>query len=809
MKQQVRVVIIGGGIAGVSVLYHLARLGWSDALLLEQGRLADGTTWHSAGHCVIPYVSRQMTRFTRESIELFREFESSGLATGFVEMGSVTLATTPDRVEELRRLEGAARVEGIPYHLVDADEAQALWPLARTDDVLLAGHSPGTGRVDPYSATNAIAEAARRAGASVEHGVRVVALGREDAGGWLVETDRGAVSCEIVVDAAGQWARDIGMLAGHALPLVPLEHQYIVTAAIGAFSDAGLLPILRDADNGFYLRGDGDGALLGIYEDDVREWGIDGIPDGFLHKLLPGDLDRIAPWVERAEWRVPSLEGAGIRLILNGPDAYTPDDHFIMGPVPGDPTFFVFAGFNSAGVQTAPGAARYLAEWISEGEATIDLDDYDAARFGPHVDSLDYLVSGAKETYGRHYPVRYPIEERESGRPSRTSPLHEKLAARGAVFGERFGWERPVWFRRPGGSVIDQGSFRRPPWFERVDRECLAVREAVGIIDQTSFSKHIVSGPGAAEFLDAHVATALPRPGRVAYALELSARGGIETDLTITRLREDEFYVVGAAANEVRDRDRMIAAAPTDGSVVVRTVTTSWGVLTVAGPQAALLLEMASGGAVDDASHPFFSWRDIQIGRARARALRVSYSGELGWELHVPIEMVSVAYEALITAGRDLGITDVGYRALDSLGLEKGYGAIGADLDREHSPLEAGLGHLIRPDKGSFKGREAFVRQVESGVSQRRYCLLLDPEDDAMPYGMEPVTRHGETIGFTVRGGYGHRIGRAIAYAYLPTDIDTDAGDLTVGILGKESSVSVSTVAPYDPDDRRRVIGRG
>ncbi len=810
MKRQTRAIVIGGGIAGASVLYQLAKAGWSDAMLVEQGDLADGTTWHSAGHCIVPYVSRHLTHFTRESISTFRDLElETGRSPGFLEIGALTLATTPGRVDELRRLAGAARSEDVPYELIGPAEAARIWPLAELDGVLLAGYSPSAGRVDPSTVTAILAAAAAARGAEVHRQTSVTGVRQLPSGSWEVATSQGPVEAEVVVNAAGQWARDVGRLSGLEIPTLPLEHQYVLTAPIAELAGVRDLPILRDPDCGFYLRQEGEGVLIGVYEDDVRAWGADGIPDDFLRQLLPGDLDRIAGLVEGAGRRVPVVADAGIRTVLNGPDAYTSDDQFIMGPVAGRPTYFLFAGFNSAGVQTAPGAARYLVEWIVGGEPTTDLDEFDARRFGPQVVGRRYLDVRAKETYRSHYPIRYPTEEHHSGRPSRTSPLHDLLRARGGVFGERFGWERPLFFGDPDGSTVDDGSFRRPAWFERTRAEAAAIHERVGIIDQTSFSKHLVEGPGAAAFLDGMIATALPEVGRVGYAILLTNRGTIDNDLTISRLDDDRFYLVGAASGEVRDRERLLEHAPTNGSVAITSVSTRFGALTITGPGARTLLERASGQSFADDVAPFMSVRPIELGFTSGWALRVSYSGELGWEVHLPIEMLRSAYLELQACGRDLGLTDAGYRVLDALGMERGYGAIGADLSRDYSPIEAGLGTLIRMDKGPFVGRDGLLDRHRDGVPRHRAWLLFDADVPVLPSGMEPVSQGGRLVASTVRGGHGHRLGRAIAVAYLPTDVVEDPSGLTVGILDEEWPVVAERRAPYRAGASRPTTAAG
>ena len=679
-----------------------------------------------------------------------------------------------------------------------------MWPTASMHGVIAAGYSPTAGRVDPASAAAALAAAAVQRGAEMCLRTRVIATNAAPDGTWLVETSGGAVEADYVVNATGQWARDVGQLAGVVIPVVPLEHQYVLSGPCAESQNGVRLPILRDPDHGFYLRQEGNGLLVGMYEDDARTWGTDGVPHDFLRKLLPPDLDRIVPWFEAAEARVPALARAGIRTIVNGPDAYTSDDRFVMGPVAGSRTYFVFAGFNSAGVQTSPGAARYLAEWIVGGEPTADLDDYDARRFGSHATSMQYLVDGAKETYRNHYPIRYPVQERESGRPLRTSPIHDQLATRRAVFGERFGWERPVWFAAEGETAEDRPSFERPNWFDAVGRECLAIRDRVGVVDQTSFSKHIVTGPGSAAFLDSLIATALPAVGSLRYALLLNSRGTIETDMTIACVAPETYYLVSAAASEVRDRERILELMPSGNDVRLRTVTTEVGVLTITGPSSRELLERITGVELSDTVAPFLSVRNLMVGHCAVRALRVAYSGELGWELHMPVEMLREAYLIIVEAGADLGIRDVGYRALESLGLEKGYGSLGLDLTREYTPLEAGLSGLIRFRKEYFIGRDALLRQREIGVTRSLAWLLLDSHVLATPSGMEPVMRGDDLVGFTVRGGYGYRIDRPLAVCYLPIEILTASPDLSMEIQGEIVPAELSVRPAYDPDNHRR-----
>jgi dimethylglycine dehydrogenase len=704
----------------------------------------------------------------------------------------------------LKRLAGAARVEGVPFEILTPEDASLIWPTASMHGVIAAGYSSTAGRVDPSSAAATLAMAAVERGAEVCPRTRVIAMNAAADGTWLVETSAGVIKADYVVNAAGQWARDVGQLAGVAIPVVPLEHQYVLSGPCAESQNGVRLPILRDPDHGFYLRQEGNGLLVGMYEDDARTWATDGVPHDFLRKLLPPDLDRIAPWFEAAEGRVPALGRAGIRTIVNGPDAYTSDDRFLMGPVAGSRTYFVFAGFNSAGVQTSPGAARYLAEWVVSGEPTADLDDYDARRFGGYATGTQYLIDGAKETYRNHYPIRYPVQERESGRPLRTSPIHDQLASRRAVFGERFGWERPVWFAGADEVAEDLPSFERPNWFDAVGRECIAVRDRVGVVDQTSFSKYLVTGPGAAAFLDSLIATALPAVGSLRYALLLNSRGTIETDMTIACVSPETYYLVCAAASEVRDRERILELMPPGDAVQLRTVTTEIGVLTITGPRSRELLERVTGVALNDTVAPFMSVRNLMVGHCAVRALRVAYSGELGWELHMPAEMLREAYLIIVEAGAALGIADVGYRALESLGLEKGYGSVGFDLTREYTPLEAGLSGLIRFRKEYFIGRDALLRQRESGVTRAVAWLLLDSDVQATPSGMEPVLRGDELVGFTVRGGYGYRIGRPIAVCYLPTEIITAAPELSLEIQGEIVRAQLSVRPAYDPDNHRR-----
>ncbi|HZD78845.1 MAG TPA: FAD-dependent oxidoreductase [Actinomycetota bacterium] len=805
MKDRARVVIVGGGVGGCSLAYHLAKLGLTDVVLLEKGELTSGSTWHAAGLCTQFNASLHLTKLLMDSLELYRSLEAeTGQAVGLHEVGSIRLGTRGERIDEFRRAQGRARVAGLPFELIGPERIRELCPLLSLDDVLGAAYLPTDGHVDPAGVTNAMARGAAALGVAIERRTRVTGLSPTAEGGWQVHTERGAIACEIVVNAAGMWAPEVGRLAGVSLPIVPLQHEFIVTDRIEALDDLpGEIPVVRDSDRSFYVRAEGEGLIVGPFEPQPRAWAVQGIPEGFEQRLLEPDLDRLEGVLELATDRIPALAEVGIMRVVNGPDGYTPDGGCLMGWVPGVRNLFVLAGFSIFGIVFGGGAGRYAAEWIVDGQPSEDMWDVDVRRFGPYAAAAPFLVARALDVYAREYAIHFPHEEHAAGRPVKTDPLYERLGERGAVFGFRFGWERPLWFAPPGTEPREEPTFRRPNWFEHVGRECRAVREGVGVLDQTSFGTYEVRGPGASALLDHLCANVLPgRDGRIVVTQMLTERGGIECDLTVTRLGPDRYYVVSAAATEIHDLAWIERHLPGDGTVTLENVTDRTGVLTVAGPRSRELLQVLTSEDLTNEAFPYMTARTIRFGSVPVLAMRLSYVGELGWELHHPIEHLAELYDRLVEAGRDLGLVDFGYRALDSLRMEKGYRLWGVDISPDRTPLEAGLERFVRLDKGDFIGRQALLRQREEGLRQTLACLTIDVED-AIPHGAEPILADDALVGHVAAAEHGHVVGATIALGYLPVDAARPGTELSVQILGRCRAATVVTAPLFDPENAR------
>ena len=795
---EAKVAVIGGGVAGCSLAYHLTKLGLRDVVLLEQHELTSGSTWHAAGLCTQFNPSYNIMGLLRYSVELYESLErETGQAVDYHGCGSLRLAATPERLDEFRHRRAMAGLVGVPFEIVGPERIAELHPLVETQGLLAAAYLPTDGHVDPTGLTNAFARGAVAGGAEILRSTRVHAIEREKAA-WRLRTSRGDVQAEAVVNAAGMWAPQIARLAGAELPIVPLQHHYLVTEALPAL--AGLdreLPVLRDADGSYYVRQEGPGLLVGPFERDPEPWALDGVPEDFDSRLLPPDLDRIERNLQTAAERLPAFAEAGIKTVVNGPDGYTPDGRCLMGPVPGLRGFHVLAGFSIFGVVFAGGAGRYAAEWIVEGQPSDNMWELDVRRFGDYA-TKEHTLARAREVYEREYAIHFPEEELRAGRPLKTSPLHARLKERGAVFGARFGWERPLWFGRDGGAC-DKYSFGRGNWHGAVGDECRGVRSGVGVLDQTSFAKYEVSGPGAERFLDRLCTNALPVVGRIALTEMCRPRGGTECDLTVTRLAEDRFYLVSAAATELHDHAWIEAHLPEDGSVALENVTERYGVLTVAGPRSRELLQPLADADLARAAFPFFQVRELSLGPIRVRALRVSYVGELGYELHHPIELQRDLYDLLRETG---DFVDFGYRALDSMRLEKAYRLWGADMSSDYTPLEAGMERFVRLDKGDFIGRDALCRQREKGLERTLACLTIDTGDgDA--HGYEPVFADGRAVGYVASGGYGHTVEKSIALAYLPVVVAEPGTPLEVELLGERRQAVVVEQPLYDPLNER------
>lgn len=807
MTTRARVAVIGGGVAGCSVAYHLARLGCDDLVLLEASELTSGSTWHAAGLCTQFHSSLPLMKLLRYSVELYDGAleADTGQAVGYHRCGSIRLATTDDRVDEFLHRRAMAESAGVPFEIIGPDRVAELFPLAALDGVTAAAYLPTDGHVDPSGLTAALAGGARQRGARILQRARVTGLSFA-AGRWTVESTAGAVVADIVVNAAGQWAREIGRLAGVELPVSSLEHQYLTTGPVAEVeSRPRELPVLRDPDGSFYVRQEGPGLLIGPFERNPRAWAADGIPAGFHGKLLPPDLEQIEDVLASVSARVPAFAKAGIRSVVNGPDGYTPDGLCLMGPVPGLRNFHVLAGFSIFGVVFSGGAGKYAAEWILDGQPGDSMWDVDVRRFGPDAESVSYTVARARETYEREYAVHFPHQELPAARPLRTDPVYDRLAGRGAVFGTRSGWERPLWFSADGAAEPDK-TFRRAKWQQAVADECQAVRSRVGVLDQTSFGKYEVRGPRAAASLDRLCANSLPRQdGRIALTQLCNERGGTECDITVTRLAGDRFYLVSAAATETHDLDWITSHLPEHG-VTVDNVTSRLGVLTLAGPAARDLLARVTSADCSGRALPFFRAADMRIGMAPVRVMRLSYVGELGYELHHPLEYQRYLYDLLHEAGDDLGLADFGYLALEAMRLEKCYRLWGADLSGDVTPLEAGLERFVRLDKGDFAGRAALARQSRDGVRRTLCCLRVDA-DDADAYRYEPVFRGDDRVGHVTSGGYGPTVQFSLALAYLPVDCASPGTELAVRILGRLRPATVVAQPVYDPANSRLAIG--
>ncbi|MBW2232362.1 MAG: GcvT family protein [Deltaproteobacteria bacterium] len=803
LPSEARVVVIGGGVAGCSLLYHLTRLGWTDVILVEKDELTSGSTWHAAGLCTQFIPSYNLMKLLQYSLELYASLEAeTGQAVDFHRCGSVRLAESQDRLDDFRFRKGIADTLGVPFEIVSPERARELFPLLDLDGVVGAAHLPTDGHVDPSDVTHALAKGARSRGARIFRHTAVTAIERA-GGGWLVETSKGEIRADIVVNAAGQWAKQVGLMAGVDLPIVPLEHQFLVTEAVEALSSLEVeLPVLRDAAASFYVREEGGGLLVGPFERNAKPWALEGIPEDFHSSLLPPDLERLEDALEAAARRVPAFANVGIKSVINGPDGYTPDGKCLMGPVPGLPGFHVLAGFSIFGIVFGGGAGKYAAEWIVEGQPSDNMWELDVRRFGAYANSAEYVAERACEVYEREYAIHYPEEELPAGRPLKTSPLYDRLLSKGAVYGARFGWERPLWFS-PEGPARDEYSFHRGNWHAAVGEECSAVRSSVGVLDQASFAKYEVSGSGAETLLDRLCANTLPSAiGRISLTQMCTPRGGIECDVTVTRLAEDRFYVVSAAATERHDFEWIARHLPEDDSVELENVTNRDAVLTLAGPRSRDLLQAITDTDCSRRAFPFFHCCELYAGTVRVRALRVSYVGELGYELHHATEDQRDLYDLLMEAGQQYGIVDFGYRALDSMRLEKAYRLWGSDMSADYTPLEAGMGRFVDFEKGDFIGRDALLRQQEQGLERELACLVVDA-GDADPHGYEPILYGRTRVGYVASGGYGHTVEKTIVLAYLPTAHLAPGTELTVEILGERRAAQVVEEPLYDPESQR------
>ncbi len=815
MKTHARVVVIGGGVVGVSTLYHLVKKGWSDVVLLERTELTAGSTWHAAGLLPLFNMSYTVGQLHKYSVDLYKRLpEETGQDVSFHVTGNLRLATCRDRLDEYFKYCGTANTIGVPFEVIGPAQVKELWPLVNLGDggdtpkIVGALYHPHDGHIAPVDLTMALRKGARAGGAEIREQTAALGIERTATGEWRVRTANGDIVCEHVVCATGNYARETGLMFGLDVPAIPVEHQYIVydeSAELKAYRAAGgrELAVLRESDASYYLREERMGWILGPYEKGAPARFADGVPAEFGKELFAGDLDRLLPHVEAAMKRVPCLEHCGIKTIVNGPISYTPDGSPLIGPAWGLRNVWLNEG-HSFGVTAAGGAGWQLAEWIVEGEPGIDMLGVDPRRFGAYAGKR-YTVTKNEETYRNVFTVHYPDEERHDARPAKTSPVYAKLDRMGAVWGQRYGWERANWFAPEGVARKDQWSFRRTNYFEHVGNECRLMREKVGVIDLTPFTKHEVEGPGSEAWLDSLVANKVPtKSGRIALCHALTRRGGIRSEFTITKLGENRYYVVSAGAAERYDGDYLQKKLPADGSVELRNVTTSRGTFVVAGPKARDVLARLTDTPLDNGHFPWLSGQVIEAGLAvDVYALRVNFIGELGWELHFPIEYAHGLFDALFAAGSDFGIGMVGMRAMESLRIEKSYRMWGSDLTRDYTPFEASLDRFVRMEKGEFVGRDALSRQLAAGVPHRFATLEVHGVTDADPLGNEPLFAEGRLVGRATAGGYGHVLRKSLALAYVDAARAAVGSAMEIEILGERRKATVVGESPFDPENRR------
>ncbi len=818
MVDHARAVIIGGGVGGTSIAYHLAELGWTDIVLVDRAELTSGSTFHSAGLVGQLRSSVTLTKMMMYGADLYRRLrDETGVDPSWHEVGSLRLASSKARLEELQRQVGWARTFGLPLELISASEARDRFPLMSTDGVLGAVWLPTDGWLDPSGLAQALAAGARKRGVQVRTHTRVVGVATERGRVSGVEVQfrdgsREAIATDVVVNAGGMFAPEIGRLAGVTIPIIPMAHQYLFTEAVEGV-DPGM-PQLRDPDNLVYFREEVGGLCMGGYERNPAPWSLDGVPPDFNGKLLAPDWPRFEEIMAGAIRRVPSIADAGVSRMINGPEAFTPDNEFILGEseVRG---FFVAAGFSAHGIAGAGGIGRQVASWIVEGEPELDLWQMDIRRFGSqHWRSRAWTLARTTEVYATYYDIHYPNEERQAGRPLRVSPTYPRLIDQGAAFGEKSGWERVNWFEANdqfGHIDLQPRGWAGHHWSPSIEVEALAARRSVAMFDETSFAKIEVAGAGATGFLQRLCANDLDVPvGRIVYTSMLNRRGGIEADLTVTRLEEDRYFLITGTAFGAHDIAWLRKHDPGDGSIRIQDVTSSLTCLGVWGPSARALLSTLSTDDLSNEGFPFLASKDITIGTVPVRALRVTYVGELGWELYTPMEYGLRLWDTIFDAGqpeaiwaadRSEDLTVAGYRAIDSLRLEKGYRAWSSDITPDETPYEAGLGFAVALDKGDFIGRDALVAAKAAGPRKRLRCLVLD-DPRSVCLGNEPVRIGGEVVGRVTSGGYGFSVERSIAYAYLPPDAAIGTRG-EVDVFGEWIGFEVMREPLYDPAGER------
>ncbi len=809
LPNRARVVIVGGGIVGCSVAYHLTLRGCTDVVLLERKQLTCGTTWHAAGLVGQLRATYNMTRLAQYTTGLYAGLEAeTGQATGFRQTGSIAVATNPARFEELRRGASMAKCFGLEVHTLTASEVANLWPGVRSDDLVGGVFLPKDGRTNPIDTTQALAKGARSRGARIVENCKVDEILVENGRAVGVRTEQGELRADIVINCAGMWAHALGERAGTTVPLHAAEHFYIVTEPMAGLSSS--LPVLRDPDGCAYFKEDAGKLLVGWFEPVAKPWGMRGIPETFCFDQLPDDLDHIEPLLTAAVHRTPALANTGINLFFNGPESFTPDDRYLLGETPEVRNLFVAAGFNSIGIQSAGGAGRVLADWVLDGHPPMDLWDVDVRRCMPFQRNRSYLKDRTVETLGLLYAMHWPFRQSDTARGVRRSILHDRLLARGACFGEVAGWERPNWFAAPGTRAEYEYSYGRQNWFAQSAAEHAAVRTAVGLFDQSSFAKFVLQGPDAEAVLNRICANDVAVPvGKIVYTQWLNERGGIEADLTVTREAPDRFLIVTAAATHTRDFAWLQRHVPPDARAIAVDVSSGMAVLGVMGPRSRELLLRLTDADLSNTAFPFGTSRMIDLAYARVRACRITYVGELGWELYIPTEFAPAVFDTLVREGEGLGLRLAGYHALNSLRMEKAYRHWGHDISDEDSPVQSGLGFAVAWAKpGGFIGCEALLAQKAQGVQRRLVQFALR---DPLPllYHNEPVWRDGVIAGRITSGMFGHTLGRSLGMGYVGREDGVAdapwvaAGSYEIEVAGERYAADASLVPWYDPTSAR------
>ena len=809
IQSTAKVVVIGGGVVGVSTLYHLVKKGWSDVCLIERKELTSGSTWHAAGLLPLFNMSYSVGQLHKYSVNLYKRLgEETGQDVGIRPVSNIRLATNQDRMDEYLQYAGVAQTIGVEVEFLTPDEVVDIWPFAKKDGLIGAMRHPEDGYVQPADLTQAFAKGAREGGAKIYRYTTVEGIEQLDDGMWKVYTDKGDIICEHVVSCTGSFARKTGEMVGLDIPVVPVEHQYIVTESHPDIlkrraNGEPELGVLRESDGSWYMREEAGGLILGPYEHGAPACYLDGPDEQSEYELFQEDIDRLMPHIESAMHRVPIFEELGIKKVYNGAIAYTPDGNPIVGPAWDKKNFWLNEG-HSFGITAAGGAGWQLAEWIVEGEPTVDMLGVDPRRFGPYA-TKSYLVKKNEEAYADVFAIHYPDEERPAARPLRTSPCYDRMKERGAVFGQLFGWERPNWFAPEGIEQKDEWSFRRSSYYEHVGNECKNTAINAGLLDMTAFAKCRVQGPGALKFLNWIFAQRMPvAHGKLALCHGLTSKGGVHSEFTIQRESKDSFYMVSAGANHRLDHDWLKKHMPTDGSVQFTDLTNSMGVLVLAGPKSRDILQPITGANLSNEFFPWLTGQETHVGYAPVKLLRVNFVGELGWEIHHPIEYQNHIFDSLFKHGDKHGLKPFGIRAMNSMRLEKSYRLVGTEMSIEYSAYESGLHRFVNlKKKNGFLGKDALLEWEKRGFDNAFVTLEVMDVNDADVIGNNPIYKNNEVVGRATSGGYGWRMNKSLALGMVHPDQSKVGNDLSIEILGKRYKCKVLNDSPHDPENEK------